>query len=457
MMVFSSPKNSVLCQDWKRICNLIYCIYIVIMRKCIFTYIKGILEMHLTSVVTKILWIFSFLLAIYAAYYVLISFFALKKPKPFRQDGHKHRFAAIIAARNEAQVIGNLVQSLKEQDYPTELFEIIVIPNNCTDNTEEVAEEAGATILHCTEKVKSKGQVLAFAFDYILKKKDHFDAYCIFDADNLVEPNFLKEMNNALCSGAKVAQGYRDSKNPMDSFISSCHSIYYYCVNGLYNRARNALGLSAIITGTGFMVSADTIKQLGGWNTKTMTEDLEFSALCVLNGINIHWVPKAIVYDEQPITIKQSWDQRMRWSIGIQQCFRTYVKPLAINTVSKRSVASLDLILLFVASYMQLLGFASLILGLAMTIFNVKYKLFPQTDIFFKLFMSFDGSYLSSMIIAVVAVLLEKKSIGKMIWGILTSWFFIASWIPINIICLFRKSTDWKQIEHTRKLSLGDI
>lgn len=413
--------------------------------------------MYLIPVITKVLWFFSFLFVFYAAYYVLISVFAFKKSKSFGQASHNHRFAAVIAARNEDQVIGNLVQSLKEQDYPAELFDIIVIPNNCTDNTRKVAQQAGATILDCTEKVKSKGQVLAFAFDYILKEMDHYDAFCIFDADNLVDPNFLKEMNNALCSGVKVAQGYRDSKNPIDSVISSCHSIYYYCVNGLYNRARSVLGLSAIITGTGFMASADTIRQLGGWNTKTMTEDLEFTALCILNGINIHWIQEAIVYDEQPITFKQSWDQRVRWSTGIQQCFRTYVRPLAINAVNKKSMASIDIILLFLASYMQILSVASLVLTTTLTVFNVKYNLFPQTDIFFKLFISLDGSYLTSTLIAAIAVMVEKKGIHKMRHGILTSWFFIASWIPINIICLFKKWTDWKQIEHSRNLTLSDI
>lgn len=413
--------------------------------------------MNFISVLTKILWLFSFVFVLYAAYYLFTSVFAFKKYGSFGEAGRKHRFAAIIAARNEAEVIGNLVQSLKEQDYPSELFEIIVVPNNCTDNTGEVAQKAGATILDCTEKVKSKGQVLAFAFDYILKKKDNFDAFCIFDADNLVGPNFLKAMNDALCAGAKVAQGYKDSKNPRDSVIASCHSIYYYCVNGLYNRARSILGLSAIITGTGFMVSADTIRQLGGWNTKTMTEDLEFTALCTLKGIPVHWVQNAIVYDEQPITLKQSWDQRMRWSTGIQQCFRTYAGPLALNTVSRKSMASADLILLFLTPYMQILSFASLMLTLALTISNINYSLFPQKDIFFELFMSMEGSYLMSVIIAVIAVIMERKGIRKMLWGILASWFFIASWLPINIVCLFKKTTSWKKIEHTRKLSLSDI
>lgn len=413
--------------------------------------------MNLAPVVTKILWLFSFLFVIYAAYYVVISVFAFKKPKVFGKSGHMHRFAAVIAARNEEQVIGNLIKSLKEQDYPEELLEIIVIPNNCTDNTREAAQLAGATILDCKQKVRTKGQVLNYAFNYIMEKMDRFDAFCIFDADNLVGPTFIREMNNALCSGARVAQGYRDSKNPMDSVISSCHSIYYYYVNGLYNRARSILGLSAILTGTGFMVSADTIKKLGGWNTRTMTEDLEFTALCVLKGIDVRWVQKAIVYDEQPITMKQSWNQRIRWSTGIQQCYNAYALPLAINMISCKSMDSLDLILLFMAPYIQVLSFVSLILTLSLTAFKVRYDLFPQTDLFYKLFISLDGSYISSVIFAVTAVLLEGKSLRKMISGIFALWFFITSWIPINFICLFKKSNDWKQIEHTRKLSLSDI
>ncbi len=413
--------------------------------------------MYFVLLATKILWFISLLLVLYAAYYVLIAVFAFKKPKPFKQAVHMHKFAAVIAARNEAQVIGNLVKSLKEQDYPAELFEIIVIPNNCMDNTGEVAKEAGATVLECTEKVKSKGQVLDFAFNHIIKHRDRFDAFCIFDADNLVEPNFLKEMNQALCSGVKVAQGYRDSKNPTDSVVSSCHSIYYYYVNGLYNRARSVLGLSAIITGTGFMVSAEVIRHFDGWHTRTMTEDLEFSALCALEGIKIHWVPKAIVYDEQPITVKQSWNQRMRWSTGVQQCFQAYGKALVSNAIKKRNPASFDLVLLFLASYMQILSFVSLLLTLGLTVFNLEYYLFPQTDVFFKPFMSLDGSYLTSALIGIIAVVMEKKSIRKMLWGILASWLFVTSWIPINILCLFKKSTDWKQIEHTRTLSLNDI
>ncbi|NTV91287.1 MAG: glycosyltransferase family 2 protein [Clostridiales bacterium] len=412
--------------------------------------------MNSIPVLTNILWFVSLLLVLYSAYYILISAFSLKKPIAYEQTERKNRFAAIIAARNEAQVIGNLVQSLKAQKYPEDLFEIIVIPNNCTDNTGEAALQAGATIMECTEKVKSKGQVLSFAFKHLMKEDHKFDAFCIFDADNLVDPGFLNKMNNVLNSGGKVAQGYRESKNPTDSFIASTHSIYYY-MNGLYNRARSILGLSAVITGTGFMVSADVITQLGGWNTKTMTEDLEFTALCLLEDIKIHWVQGAVVYDEQPLRFKQSWDQRLRWTTGNLQCVNNYLKPLAKKAATCKSKVSLDMILLLIAPYVQILGFVSVIMTLILNIARVKYHLFPQTDLFVRCFGSFDGYFFSSTAIAAIAVILEKKGIWKMFKGIMTFWILVVSWIPINIICIFKKSTEWKQIEHTRKLTISDF
>ncbi|MBR0598232.1 glycosyltransferase family 2 protein [Sinanaerobacter chloroacetimidivorans] len=407
--------------------------------------------------VTFLLWACSFVMVIYAGYYGIVTLFALKKCKEIPTAAPKHRFAVLIAARNEAQVIGNLVYSLKQQNYPKDLYEIFVIPNNCTDNTREAALKAGATILDCKIKVRQKGQVLQFAINEILKNRNHFDSFCIFDADNLADPDFLQEMNQALCSGIKVAQGYRDSKNPLDTIISANHTIYYYSINRLYNHARSVLGLSAVINGTGFMVSAETIKDLGGWNTVTMTEDLEFCALCALNGIRIGWVPKAVFYDEQPLTFSQSWHQRMRWSTGMQQCLSFYWRPLLKAAAKRRSLLCTDLLLMFTATHMQIAGFLSFLLTITLTVLHISYNLFPQTDLAFKLFISFDTSYATSLLIAVSVLLLENKNPLPMLKGILTAWFFIASWIPINCICLFKKDTEWKQIEHTRSLALSDL
>ena len=407
--------------------------------------------------VTLILWISSFFLILYTGYYMIISFFAFKSLKPLTSFPPQNKFAILIAARNEAAVIGNLISSLKSQDYPSEFYEIFVIPNNCVDHTRAVALKSGVSVLDCPIEVNSKGQVLSFAFDYFLKTKHGFDAFCIFDADNLVDPGFLKEMNNSLCSGSHVAQGYRESKNPTDTVISSCYSIYYYNLNRLYNHARSVIGLSAVVNGTGFMVSTDALKRLGGWNTVTKTEDLEFTAICALNGIKIHWAPKAIIYDEQPLTMLQSWNQRKRWSFGMQQCLLKYWKPLLTDFFEKKNVFSMDIVIMFLTTHMQVLGFLSFLLTVTLTAFHIHYNLFPQTDLTFKLFISLDTSYLSTVLVTVTALILEKKDPAKMISGILFTWFFLVSWIPINIISLFSKTNEWQQISHVRNLSLKDI
>lgn len=383
--------------------------------------------------VTLILWVSSFFLILYTGYYLIISLFAFKSLKQPISFPPQNKFAILIAARNEAAVIGNLISNLKSQDYPSELYEIFVIPNNCIDHTRAVALESGVSVLDCPIEVNSKGQVLSFAFDYFLKTKHSFDAFCIFDADNLVDPGFLKEMNNSLCSGSHVAQGYRESKNPTDTVISSCYSIYYYNLNRLYNHARSVIGLSAVVNGTGFMVSTETLKRLGGWNTVTKTEDLEFTAICALNGIKIHWTPKAIIYDEQPLTF------------------------LLTDFIKKKNVFSMDILIMFLTTHMQVLGFLSFLLTVTLTAFHIHYNLFPQTDLTFKLFISLDTSYLSTVLVTVTALILEKKDPAKMISGILFTWFFLVSWMPINIISLFSRTNEWEQISHVRNLSLKDI
>ena len=415
--------------------------------------------MNLTviPVIQGVLWSISFLLILYGAYYFSIALFAIKKCDPSEPFRPRHKFAILIAARNETAVIGSLVESLKKQAYPSELYEIFVIPNNCTDNTEETAQLAGATILKCNRQVRSKGQVMSFAFEYFALNQKDFDAFCIFDADNLVDPGFLREMNNLLCTGAKAAQGKRESKNPSDTVISACYSIYYYNLNRFYNHARSIIGLSSVVNGTGFMVSTEAIEKLGGWHTMTITEDLEFTAQCALAGIRIHWAPGAVVYDEQPLTFHQSWYQRMRWSSGMQHCLAAYQKPLLRAVIKNRDAYCLDILLMFLATHMQLLSVVSFLLTVSLTIARVDYSLFPQTDLAFRLLISFDTSYLISVGMAIAVLLLEGKSIKKMRKGILCTWFFLISWIPINCICLIKKTNDWHAIDHTRTMSMEDV
>ena len=178
-----------------------------------------------------------------------------------------------------------------------------------------------------------------------------------------------------------------------------------------------------------------------------MTEDIEFTSICAINNIKVDWAPKAITFDEQPITFKQSWNQRKRWSTGILQCLYRYTIPLFIAGIKLKKFRCIDTMLLLWAPLFQLLSLVSFVLILILTAFGSRYDLFPQTDVYFRMFVSFDGSVISGAILSLLVVLLEKKDVRKMFKGIITTWGFVASWIPINIICLFHRSDKWEEIE----------
>ncbi len=225
------------------------------------------------------------LLMIFWIYQLIIGFCSLVKikDKPLIIN-KKHKFMAIIPAHNEEVVIRSLINSLKEQDYPKELYDIYVIADNCTDKTASIAKETGAIVYErFDEKHKTKGYALNWFLDKKIKENADYDAFCVFDADNIVDKNFLNAMNKKLCQGESVVQGYKDIKNPTDSWISAGYALFYWTQHKFYHLARYNCGLSPLMNGTGFMVKFDLIKETG-WNTKTLTEDIEFSLINIAKG-----------------------------------------------------------------------------------------------------------------------------------------------------------------------------
>ena len=174
----------------------------------------------------------------YGAYYVIIGILgSLRKRRVIPSARPRKKLAVLIAARNEEGVIGECVASLKAQRYPDRLYDIYVFPNNCTDDTAGAAERAGARVICPDVPIHSKGDVLFFAFERLLSAPEHYDGYLIFDADNIVDEQFLKRANDALLSGVHAAQGYRDSKNPHANWISGVHRFFsgpwMVCTTGL--------------------------------------------------------------------------------------------------------------------------------------------------------------------------------------------------------------------------------
>lgn len=403
-----------------------------------------IIQQALIWIVT-IYWLYQFIIS-------LCSFVKIKE-KPLKKD-KQHRFMTIIPAHNEEKVVVNLIESLKKLDYPKDLYDIYVIADNCTDKTAEVAKKAGAIVYERFDEAhKTKGHALQWFLAQKIEEDAPYDAFCIFDADNIVDENFLKVMNKKLCQGEEVVQGYKDIKNPSDSWVSAGYAIFYWTMHRFYHLARYNIGLSPLMNGTGFMVKFDVIKPQG-WNTKTLTEDIEFSLKRIIEGKKLGWARDAIVYDEQPVGFKQSWTQRSRWTVGHMQCLKEYTKPLAEAVVKNKTVMNFDgllymlgttpmLILTLVLVIVNIVLFATgAMTGLDFTIQMLKY-IIPTL-----LVLPFMG---------LVVLYLEKKPIKPMIKGLLTYPIFMGSWLLINIKCLFKRDTEWKKIDHVDDKKIEDL
>ena len=361
------------------------------------------------------------------------------------------KFAVLIAARNEELVIGPLINSLLTQDYPAELYDIWVIPNNCTDHTAQAARGFGARVLECPFPVKSKGEVLRFAYNRLRGRG--YDAYCVFDADNVADRRFLAEMNNAYMAGARAAQGYRDSKNPYDTAVSGCSSIYYWMMDRFHNAGRAALGLSAMINGTGFMVSGQVLGKLGGWRTGTISEDLELSVQTVLAGEQVRWVPRAVTYDEQPLTWEQSVKQRRRWSSGTLQVAEGYLSAVGQALSREPRLTLFDTALTLAVPLYQIAALT----GLACTAFTAALQGETPGQALVLAVLAALGNLASAALTATAAagiVLTLEGKWDRRLWKALAAyWLFLLSWLPITVGSFWKKTTVWEEIRHTRAMA----
>jgi cellulose synthase/poly-beta-1,6-N-acetylglucosamine synthase-like glycosyltransferase len=333
------------------------------------------------------------------------------------------------------------------------MIDIIVIADNCDDNTAGVAEKAGAIVYKRYNKVQvGKGYVIKFALDKIFEERDIYDAFCVFDADNLVDNAFFMHMNDAVSNGSFVAQGYRDMKNPTDNWVSGCHSIFYWMQNRFSNYARAVQGLSATINGTGFMVTREYLKAYG-FNMKTVTEDLELSMQCVINGHRIDWVPEAKVYDEQPLTVHQSMTQRSRWINGFLQCFLRYFKPSLSSIVKKPTGVKIDMFMFLITLPVVIAGAVSTLLYLVLGLFNI----FDTASTLMNTLIIAAASIFAFWAVGYLSVLLEHKKVRSMTKAILTYPIFNIMWLILYIKCIFRHTNEWKPIVHARNISIKEI
>lgn len=401
------------------------------------------------------------------SYQIVYIFVSLLRKPPELIAKKNHRYAALICARNESPVICDIISSIRMQNYPSELIDIFVVADNCTDDTAEVAAEAGATVFQrCNAEQIGKGYALKHGFASIeeMHGVDAYEAYFVFDADNVLDENYFREMNKAFDNGALACTSYRNAKNFSSNWISAGYGVWFLREARYLNQARSILNTSCAISGTGFFVSAELVKRNGGWNYHLLTEDIEFSVDTIIQKERIAFAPHAVIYDEQPFKFKDSWNQRLRWSRGIYQVFARYGAKLFLGEFSNPKgyrFACYDLLMTIAPA--MLLMVTSLVVNLSVLIAGLFIPaILPSTMatavwslgfsvVFFGTFM-----YIFGLITTITEWKKIRGTTAQKIFYTFTFPLFVLTYIPIGIVALFKKP-HWKPTKHTISVDVEEF
>lgn len=383
----------------------------------------------------------------------------LRKARP-HSPAKDNRYAVLICARNEQRVIGDLIASLRGQTYSQGLLSIFVLADNCTDDTAMVARVAGANVYERFNQVQvGKGYALQELLEHL--EQDYpqgFDGYFVFDADNILAPNYVEAMNRTFSDGHDIVTSFRNSKNYGDNWIIAGYALWFLRESRYLNHARFLLGTSCAVSGTGFLFAHSLLEELGGWDYFLLTEDLEFTADLVCRGEKIAYCHDAVIYDEQPSSFAQSIRQRSRWQRGYLQVVAKHGGNMVKTMLCDGSFACFDMLMCTIPAVV--LSVISLLLNGVMFVVGVTIAR-KQLDIFFaSVIMSAVNSYLVMLLMGLLPLVTEWRRIRcsrrKKIGYLFTFPFFVFTFGIAMVLAVFG-NIEWKPIKHSVALSIGDM
>jgi cellulose synthase/poly-beta-1,6-N-acetylglucosamine synthase-like glycosyltransferase len=390
--------------------------------------------------------VFSLCCAYQLAYLLLPR---LKKDKPLPPSEGKHDFAVLICARNEEKVVGGLLDSLRRQTYPADKLHVFVMADNCTDGTEAAARAAGARVYVRRDKTCiGKGYALEALLGHLHRDyPEGFDGYFVFDADNLLEEDYIEQMDRSFSSGYEIVTGYRNSVNYDGSWVSAGSALWFLRESRYLNHARHLLGVSCAVSGTGFLFGRAVAEEMGAWPFHLLTEDIEFTAYQLIRGRRIGFCAGAVFYDEQPEDFAQSWRQRLRWARGYVQVMLRYGPRLA-KCALRGSFACYDMLM----NVLPFLLLPALSLGsaLALGVWSVCHggSFLPGLV---SILRTLGANWLLFFLLGAYTTATEWKQIhtdalGKLAY-LFTFPLFLMTYLPVGVVSLFY-DPGWKPIYH---------
>ena len=417
--------------------------------------------------------ILSLCLALMCAHFAFFAFVGLFWKKKYPKTEKKLRYGIIIPARNEEAVVGNLIDSVRMNDYPQDKLDVFVIAHNCTDKTAEVSRARGAIVYeYNNENEKTMGYAFRYLFDRIREDYgvENYDGFFLFNADNILDVNYFDKMNDAFVAYDKkaVITSFRNSKNFGENPMSALYGLYFAYGCCFESRGRTVMGCSTRVQGTGYVINSDIVKN--GWQYVTLTEDWEFTADRILLNEKIRFCDEAVFYDEQPTKVKVMVRQRLRWAKGhLLVCvtrFKDMVKAI-MNPKSKGGNKNKGSMFDFLVNSLPICVIAS-----AISVFQfIAYlfaPLFGQDGFevikngIISMIPSSVCSYLLLVILSIIIYITEAHRIknvklhikiaSSLLWPI-----FLLIAAPIEIVALFWRNLQWKEIPHTNTTDFATL
>lgn len=367
------------------------------------------------------------------------------KPKKYN---NKKRYCILIPARYESKVINNLLLSITKQTTKINPKDIYIIVESIKDKTVDIAKQYNMNIiLRENLSLKRKGYALNDAVTYILKKQIRYDAYFIFDADNILDKDFIKNMEKSINEGYDIGIGYRNTKNS-NTLVSASSALTFSMINTMLNERKNKYHNNLTISGTGYYIKGSIIEEWNSFPFHSLTEDYELTLYAILHNLTTTYNKKAIFYDEQPDNFNVSLKQRTRWVKGYFEARKKY-----INKISKSETKNDPNFASKVNAFLGVTPYIYIIIGLLIILFNI---LITKGITTFLCYLTIFLLLIYTVLVLFTIIMLKKEknslniSKSMKIKVIFYNPIFMFSYIICLLRTIFIKDIKWDKIDHNK-------
>jgi len=272
-----------------------------------------------------------------AGYNAFVALWGWKNRPAAAAGSCRRRLRVVVPAHNEERVVSGILTDLASDSYPEVL--VVVLADRCTDHTADAAAALGVTVVERSAGPGGKGAALSWYLE--LYPLDDDEALVVFDADNRVPDEALTRIADELDAGHDIVQCYLDVDNPDGSVLATASAMSYWAGNRMVQLARDNLGWSSDLGGTGMAFRAEALERIGGFGT-SLTEDQEVGVRAALAGLRVAWLHDVRIRDEKPTDLPTTVRQRSRWMSGKRQVAKLHLRSLWSAAIERRSLGLFD-------------------------------------------------------------------------------------------------------------------